>query len=36
MSKFYNDEWLRERGVEVRDSYENLSFLDEMTTGNGM
>jgi len=30
MSKFYNDEWLRSRGIEVKERYDDLSFLDEM------
>ena len=29
LSKFYNDEWLREQGIQVRDHYEDLSFLDQ-------
>jgi len=28
LSKFYNDEWLREQGIEVLDRYDDLSFLD--------
>jgi cysteine synthase A len=30
MSKFYNDEWLRSQGIEVKERYDDLSFLDEM------
>jgi cysteine synthase len=29
LSKFYNDEWLKGQGIVVRDSYDDLSFLDE-------
>jgi cysteine synthase A len=29
LSKFYNDEWLKEQGIEVLDGYDNLSFLNE-------
>ena len=29
LSKFYNDEWLREQGIEVSDRYDDLSFLDQ-------
>ena len=29
LSKFYNDEWLKEQGIEIRECYEDLSFLDQ-------
>jgi hypothetical protein len=29
LSKFYNDDWLREQGIQVRERYDDLSFLDE-------
>src|SRR5271154_3145020 len=28
LSKFYNDKWLTEQGIEVLDRYDDLSFLD--------
>src|SRR5271170_5577963 len=28
LSKFYNDKWLKEQGIEVLDRYDDLSFLD--------
>jgi len=30
LSKFYNDEWLKAQGIEVKDKYDDLSFLDQM------
>ena len=30
MSKFYNDEWLKQQGVEVHDAYDDLGFLDNL------
>lgn len=30
MSKFYNDEWLRGEGIEVREHYKDLGFLDKV------
>jgi hypothetical protein len=29
LSKFYNDHWLKEQGIEVFDRYHDLSFLDQ-------
>ena len=29
LSKFYNDDWLKEQGIEVSEKYSDLSFLDE-------
>ena len=29
LSKFYNDGWLREQGIEVYERYDDLSFLDQ-------
>jgi cysteine synthase A len=35
LSKFYNDEWLTGQGIEVRERYDDLSFLDQaQETGN--
>ena len=28
LSKFYNDEWLKEQGIEILDRYDDLKFLD--------
>lgn len=30
LSKFYNDEWLKEQGIEVKESYDDLGFLDQL------
>lgn len=29
LSKFYNDRWLKEQGIEVCERYDDLSFLDQ-------
>ena len=29
LSKFYNDAWLKGHGIEVRESYDDLDFLDQ-------
>lgn len=35
LTKFYNDEWLTGQGIEVRERYDDLSFLDQaQETGN--
>jgi hypothetical protein len=35
LSKFYNDDWLKAQGIEVREEYDDLSFLDQaQETGN--
>ena len=31
LSKFYNDDWLRSQGIEVREQYKDLSFLDQVS-----
>jgi len=36
MSKFYNDEWLKEQGIEVHDHYDDLSFLDHLQEANNI
>jgi cysteine synthase len=30
LSKFYNDEWLREQGIQVKERYDDLGFLDQL------
>ena len=30
LSKFYNDEWLKEQDIEVHERYDDLSFLDQV------
>jgi cysteine synthase len=30
LSKFYNDEWLKEQGIEVREKYDDLGFLNQV------
>jgi len=37
LSKFYNDDWLKEQGIEVKERYDDLGFLDQLQeTGNIM
>ena len=37
LSKFYNNEWLKEQGIEVKERYDDLGFLDQLQeTGNIM
>lgn len=28
LSKFYNDDWLKSQGIEVKDHYSNLDFIN--------